>query len=74
VKQSVDHKNIRRRIYDALNVLMAIDIIKKENKQIKWVGMPSNSQGNEVKVLEVLCYSSQLEIRTQCCVSAITKY
>jgi Transcription factor DP/E2F/DP family winged-helix DNA-binding domain len=35
----VDDKNIRRRIYDALNVLMALDIISKEGKEIRWNGM-----------------------------------
>lgn len=30
-----DDKNIRRRVYDALNVLMAIDIISKDRKEIK---------------------------------------
>eukprot|EP01134_Creolimax_fragrantissima_P000875 CFRG0875T1 len=39
----IDHKNIRRRVYDALNVLMALDVIKKEKKEIKWVGLPTNS-------------------------------
>lgn len=34
-----DEKNIRRRIYDALNVLMAMDIISKEKKQIRWKGI-----------------------------------
>lgn len=33
-----DEKNIRRRIYDALNVLMAMEIIGKERKQIRWKG------------------------------------
>jgi len=36
-------KNIRRRVYDALNVLMAMNIISKEKKEIKWIGLPSNS-------------------------------
>lgn len=31
-KQSYDMKNIRRRVYDALNVLMAMNIIEKEKK------------------------------------------
>ena len=31
-----DQKNIRRRVYDALNVLMAMNIISKEKKEIKW--------------------------------------
>ncbi|KAF0988279.1 hypothetical protein HZS_2642, partial [Henneguya salminicola] len=50
-QQSYDHKNIRRRVYDALNVLMAMNIIHKEKKEIKWVGLPSNSV-QEVQQLE----------------------
>ena len=38
-----DHKNIRRRVYDALNVLMAIDIIRKEKKEIRWLGLPNEA-------------------------------
>ena len=41
--QPIDHKNIRRRVYDALNVLMAMNIISKEKKDIKWIGLPTNS-------------------------------
>lgn len=36
-------KNIRRRVYDALNVLMAMSIIEKEKKEIRWVGLPTSS-------------------------------
>eukprot|EP00040_Diaphanoeca_grandis_P014147 m.71591 g.71591 ORF g.71591 m.71591 type:complete len:350 (-) comp24367_c0_seq1:29-1078(-) len=36
-------KNIRRRVYDALNVLMAMKIISKEKKEIRWIGLPNNS-------------------------------
>ena len=39
-----DEKNIRRRVYDALNVLMAMEIIMKEKKQILWRGLPTNTQ------------------------------
>lgn len=42
VDQTYDEKNIRRRVYDALNVLMAMEIITKEKKQISWKGLPSN--------------------------------
>ena len=38
-----DQKNIRRRVYDALNVLMAMNIISKEKKEIRWIGLPTNS-------------------------------
>ena len=34
-----DEKNIRRRVYDALNVLMALDIISKDRKEIQWKGL-----------------------------------
>ena len=38
-----DEKNIRRRVYDALNVLMAMDIISKEKKEITWKGLPTSA-------------------------------
>ncbi|EGD79259.1 hypothetical protein PTSG_09983 [Salpingoeca rosetta] len=46
-------KNIRRRVYDALNVLMALNIISKERKEIKWIGLPTNSE-QEYKQYEEL--------------------
>uniref|UniRef100_A0A2P2LPH5 Transcription factor-like protein DPB n=2 Tax=Rhizophora mucronata TaxID=61149 RepID=A0A2P2LPH5_RHIMU len=42
-QQQYDEKNIRRRVYDALNVLMALDIISKEKKEIHWKGLPRTS-------------------------------
>lgn len=39
-------KNIRRRVYDAINVLMATDIIQKEKKDIIWKGYPETSSGS----------------------------
>ena len=41
--QQYDQKNIRRRVYDALNVLMAMGIITKERKEIRWQGLPTNT-------------------------------
>jgi hypothetical protein len=38
-------------VYDALNVLMAMDIISKEKKEIRWRGLPSNT-GNDIEVLQ----------------------
>ena len=35
-----DEKNIRRRVYDALNVLIAMEIVQKEKKEISWKGLP----------------------------------
>jgi hypothetical protein len=39
-----DQKNVRRRVYDALNVLMAMKIISKCKKEIRWIGLPSNKK------------------------------
>ena len=45
VKNKLNHddKNIRRRVYDALNVLMAMDIITKNKKEITWRGLPGST-------------------------------
>ncbi|XP_064021214.1 transcription factor Dp-2 isoform X2 [Pogoniulus pusillus] len=50
--QVYDQKNIRRRVYDALNVLMAMNIISKEKKEIRWIGLPTNS-AQECQNLEI---------------------
>lgn len=39
-----DEKNIRRRVYDALNVLCAIGVIEKDRKAIRWKGLPRASE------------------------------
>ena len=47
-----DEKNIRRRVYDALNVLMAMEIIEKnEKKEITWKGLP-NTAPHDLDVLQ----------------------
>lgn len=38
-----DEKNIRRRVYDAFNVLLAINVIAKDKKKIYWIGFPKSS-------------------------------
>ncbi|VDO83739.1 unnamed protein product [Haemonchus placei] len=50
-EQKFDQKNIRRRVYDALNVLLAMNIICKRKKDIDWVGLPATKAG-EIKRLE----------------------
>ena len=45
-KKNNDDKNIRRRVYDALNVLMAMDIITKDKKEITWRGLPGSQDGD----------------------------
>lgn len=53
-----DEKNIRRRVYDALNVLSAMDIIRKEKKNIHWVGLPDSSSA-QVQTLEAEAQSRE---------------
>ncbi|XP_062001117.1 transcription factor-like protein DPB isoform X1 [Rosa rugosa] len=50
-EQQYDEKNIRRRVYDALNVLMAMDIISKDKKEIQWKGLPRTSL-NDIEELK----------------------
>jgi hypothetical protein len=50
--QEVDAKNIRRRVYDALNVLMAMKIIEKEKKEIRWKGLPTSDSNRELDALK----------------------
>ncbi|XP_076890177.1 transcription factor-like protein DPB [Bidens hawaiensis] len=45
-QQQFNEKNIRRRVYDALNVLMAMDIISKDKKEIHWKGLPQSNFSN----------------------------
>lgn len=49
--QQYDEKNIRRRVYDALNVLMAMEIISKDKKEIQWKGLPKTSM-NDIEDLK----------------------
>jgi hypothetical protein len=49
---SYDQKNVRRRVYDALNVFRAMNIISKEKKEIKWFGLPCNKK-QECQELEL---------------------
>lgn len=46
-----DEKNIRRRVYDAINVLMAMDIMTKESKAIIWRGFPNMSKDKTLDAL-----------------------
>lgn len=58
-QQQYDEKNIRRRVYDALNVLMAMDIISKDKKEIQWKGLPRTSL-NDIEELKVSLHSAFL--------------
>ncbi|KAG6697317.1 transcription factor-like protein DPA isoform X1 [Carya illinoinensis] len=50
-----DEKNIRRRVYDALNVLLALDIIAGDKKEIHWKGLPNThiKDLEEIKALRL---------------------
>ncbi|XP_009595017.1 transcription factor-like protein DPB isoform X1 [Nicotiana tabacum] len=50
-QRQYDEKNIRRRVYDALNVLMAMDIISKDKKEIQWKGLP-RTDANDIEELK----------------------
>jgi hypothetical protein len=79
-QQQYDEKNIRRRVYDALNVLMAMDIISKDKKEIQWKGLPRTSQNDieELKVCSqswaVTFLSVWLMLYVQWCSELIQKY
>ncbi|CAA6666558.1 unnamed protein product [Spirodela intermedia] len=60
-QQQYDEKNIRRRVYDALNVLMAMDIISKDKKEIQWKGLPRTSLND----IEELRYAERTALRSR---------
>jgi len=45
----LEEKNIRRRVYDALNVLLALGVVRKANKYLVWQGI-SESPGDRSSV------------------------
>ncbi|KAL6529087.1 hypothetical protein OROHE_014831 [Orobanche hederae] len=57
---SADQKNIRRRVYDALNVLMAMDILSKDKKEIQWKGLPQTTL-DDIEELKKAAYLEELE-------------
>uniref|UniRef100_A0A0A9YUI7 Transcription factor Dp-1 n=1 Tax=Lygus hesperus TaxID=30085 RepID=A0A0A9YUI7_LYGHE len=66
VDQQYDQKNIRRRVYDALNVLMAMNIISKEKKEIRWLGLPmTTAQENVSLVTEKKRIADRIALKTQ---------
>ena len=60
-----DEKNIRWRVYDALNVLMALDIITRDKKEIQWKGLPTQDvKGLEELKVVILMNFLQSSLRT----------
>ncbi|KAF9596178.1 hypothetical protein IFM89_007496 [Coptis chinensis] len=60
-RQQYYEKNIRRRVYDALNVLMAMDIISKDKKEIQWKGLPHTSE-SDIEDLKAECHGLKSRI------------
>lgn len=46
-------------MYDALNVLMAMNIISKGKKEIRWLGLPTNAKA-ELDDLQVYVLINEL--------------
>ncbi|XP_071690624.1 transcription factor-like protein DPB [Rutidosis leptorrhynchoides] len=60
--QQYEEKNIRRRVYDALNVIMAMDIISKDKKEIQWRGLPRTTQSDVEEIKrECLAIRSRID-------------
>ena len=49
LKMNFDFKNVQRRVYDALNVLTALDMIKKDRNKIEFIRDVDEVFGGEVK-------------------------
>jgi hypothetical protein len=64
-----DEKNVRRRVYDALNVLEALGIISKTKKDIDWKGWPATLNQSEKTRLEA--ERSRLLVRVQSKLTAV---
>lgn len=47
-----DEKNIRRRVYDALNVLIAVGVLTKVNKKVRAVRQATENTTNKVRKLK----------------------
>lgn len=58
-----DEKNIRRRVYDALNVLMAMDIIQKDKKAISWRGLPTAAHADLDMLHREVAHKRQLIVQ-----------
>ena len=49
-----------RRVYDALNVLEALDIIGKEKKSVKWRGFPETQAAHHFAVQQTEAQARQM--------------
>lgn len=61
--ESSDERNVRRRVYDALNVLEALDIIVKDKKAVKWRGFPETQSEKHCALQRAREQVGQLEAK-----------
>ena len=40
--QGKEDKNVKRRVYDALNVLLSAGVIRRNGKMVEWAGFPGS--------------------------------
>lgn len=59
-------------MYDALNVLMALNVLQKEKKEIRWVGLPVNMI-EECRRLEEEREKRQVSLRNKVILSCMNK-
>lgn len=52
---------VHRRVYDALNVLEALDIISKEKKEVKWKGFPETQSAHQFALQRLQEQARQVE-------------
>lgn len=62
VTKVCEEKNIRRRVYDALNVLLAMKIITKDRKLIRWYGMPASLVEQKARLEASFSFNSSVII------------
>ncbi len=46
----IEFKNVQRRVYDALNVLSALNIIVKDKSRVEWVGIFQDKDSSPLKL------------------------
>lgn len=70
-KMKIEYKNVQRRVYDALNVLAALNIIVKDKNKLTWIGIfqdkksADGDEKTEEKAVE-LDVSERLTDTTKC--------
>ena len=57
----MDFKNVQRRVYDALNVLSALNIIDKDRNRIKYRGSPYINGGGVDQLIKAANLQKEVE-------------